>query len=767
MKTTGPTPSDVADVYREILGDGVTPAEALDLTCVDFEGAFTRAEIVAILQPAATPAAAAKPHPTGGTPAPRRGPPWETVAALARTPYRFVPLNTVIVPPQPEALGPLNEPVKGGLCLEIAIDWRAETALLVGETAAGDKDRVSRPLKMGDDWVIPAASLRGMIRAVVEIAAFGRLSQVDGHLRFPLRDFEHPRYRASELAKPQVESVTPSPISDSSKVHSGWLSKAEDGRYAITPCGDKWGYVPKVELARAYSGFDVGKPLKDKYEKIAGKENWTAAVGRPVKLRRLETTHRDGVHHLFAPDPLGQHEGCLVLSGRAPSAEKKLYEYAFFDGLGSLPIPLMPAAWAQFELMNTRQGRTRREPEGSWADLSRVVEQGGRAPVFYVGDLVAQDAEFAFGLTRLFKIPHIYSVGDILDRSGPPEGAARRHGAPEGNRPAEAADFVETLFGYVFEPPAGAPVRSRKPADFARRGKVAFSFAHLPGDQFMERGRIDTVMAAPRASFAPFYLEGPIKDYSSRQSRLAGRKRYVARAGDTAKVEVRLTGAYNALQAERAGHQRQVEAQQKSPLRFLAPQGPDGGRFVSRIRLHNVTKAEAGAILWALDFGGRKDCRHLLGRAKAFGAGRLQAAEVSLTGEWNDTGEPVGQADTAALTAAFAAHIEAHVPAWEKSEPLQALVALADPSSAGADLDRPQPGREADGVTWLTPLKLNNEPVLGLDGQRTEDRPVNPFQQLRKVSGLRVPTKGNEGTAPSRGAPDRFLGLAPPKGRKD
>lgn len=107
-------------------------------------------------------------------------------------------------------------------------------------------------------------------------------------------------------------------------------------------------------------------------------------------------------------------------------------------------------------------------------------------------------------------------------------------------------------------------------------------------------------MGAPKPSFAPFYLVGPEKDYSASIPKgwpqLAGRKRYIARF--RAGVDDPTTPLRQALD----GQKGDGSAATQSDLQFLAP--IDDAEFVGRIRPHNVSPAELGAVLWAITFGG-------------------------------------------------------------------------------------------------------------------------------------------------------------------
>ena len=162
-------------------------------------------------------------------------------------------------------------------------------------------------------------------------------------------------------------------------------------------------------------------------------------------------------------------------------------------------------------------------------------------PVFFTGDLSknATDPDFSFGLTRLYRIPHRYSVGDLLARSSKAHIPARVENGELTLKP----DFVEHLFGYVYEPKElefgqsildAAPPKNA-PSTIARKGRLAFGFATPKNGDFTHwppknEPPIETIMGAPKPSYAPFYLVGESKDYSDdNHARLAGRKRYIAR----------------------------------------------------------------------------------------------------------------------------------------------------------------------------------------------------------------------------------------------
>jgi hypothetical protein len=209
---------------------------------------------------------------------------------------------------------------------------------------------------------------------------------------------------------------------------------------------------------------------------------------------------------------------------------------------------------------------------------------------------------------------------------------------------------VDNLFGYVYEPDAldlpNAPGPSRM---LARKGRVAFSSARLAGGDATITKPVATVMMGARASFAPFYLRGAFKDYSHPGARLAGRKRYLPRypterlAGAGSEIIDRLDRQVAVIKAASGG--KEVSEDVISRLQFLVPDSGHELRFRSHIRMFNVTAAEIGLILWVLTHGGvnateswrppSRRLRHMIGRAKPFGAGQMRVETARLAVEPN------------------------------------------------------------------------------------------------------------------------------------
>lgn len=604
-------------------------------------------------------------------------------AVLARSPFRFVALSERVATPEISDLT-LDLPVEGGFSGCLHVTWAVETPLLIGDEVTeqvvgkpGETVEVAVPLRLGSNGpvVIPGASLRGMIRAATEIVAHGRLAQIDGHLRFGLRDFTHPR------TKPENEADAPLAAKN---IKAGWLRRNEAGgsvTYTITPCD--WGAVMVHDLPVSLTSEAdrherwaewLSMSVADRYQAlkhpndpsgmVSGQRNekvidfskapeWSFKCvdqNRAPKLyeRVLSENGRSG-HFVFSNKSPGRIDVQRLRdidaerkkNKRGKSGQPKEREYVFFGEKAPEKFDVRPEDWAQFERINTKPAKNKRVPDGSWASLAPSLNNGGRVPVFYV----ERQGGIELGLTRFFKIAHDHDVGTIRDRTSSHE----RPRLDEEER--LQLDLVESLFGYVYEPKdilSSANGRTR-PEHIARRGRVSFGMAYLKTDTPAEiwpessgprkKPPIETVQGAPRASFAPFYLSGMIKDYSSPLSKLAGRKRYIPQTPADQKAKSK-SDLEKRLKHEKE-KQKNISKEVISHLRFLVPkQDGEDLIFTSDIRLHNVTAVEVGALLWVLTHGGDPDkpYRHMIGRAKPFGAGQLRVKALALTLKGHDAG---------------------------------------------------------------------------------------------------------------------------------
>ncbi|ETD79195.1 TIGR03986 family type III CRISPR-associated RAMP protein [Rhodobacter capsulatus] len=618
-------------------------------------------------------------------------------------PFRFVSLSQRIAFPEDPvkaawADGHLHDrPLEDGLCATLSVTWEFDGPMLIGDggdpkTKESDTPRFG-PLKVAGHYVLPGSSLRGLLRSTLEIAAMGRLEQVDGHRAFGMRDFTHKLFK--DDTRPEVKG--------------GWLQRTlgEDGKpiYEITPCKIHEIRIRDMRQDRA-SGMDHAKWLT---ERMAEKYADLGMCARPrfkddfpvIGFDR-STGFTSAGEHLVRRSQTGSITGVFVCAGRSPTvkadaatAQKldlqkdkrdtkkdgkneghmKKVEYVFETRASDRSFILSDQEWRDFLDMNSTITRDKPRPAGNWKELSPTLEAGKPIPVFWIG--TPGESDFDFGLVKVFKRRMKHRLRDLIP-------------APHGQT-WDTPDFVQTLMGFVREPgPEATPAEVAASHDQRHlRSRLSVGFAKLvgPAPQLMSE---NTVQAVPKPSFGPFYLRGtPLKDWNE-PVKIAGRKRYPAFGGSGAEV-------VQNLRALVTNDNRNIQ----SHLTFLSPAKGNKLRFTGEIRAHNVTPAELGAVIWALTLGGDPALRHAIGRAKAQGAGQARVAALSLHVVRND-GAPISEspaaweadfadADTgtgtplAPFVQAFGAAMRKTDPQWPDIAPVQELLGAADPKGKGHD----------------------------------------------------------------------------------
>ena len=589
-----------------------------------------------------------------------------------RAPYNFVPLNEKVLPTPLSEEPDLGTPLEQGLSGELAVEWRVETPLLVG----GNENNM--PFRLvhddattpGADFAIPGASLRGMIRSVLEIMAYAHLDLV-GDERFGFRDYDSVKWQ-SLISNPSlhfrgVPMTNAQGNTFTAKLpFAGWLEAEFEGDTYRTGTLRKCTYV-EVSVCCIAAALDIDEdtwhrmPLGERHAEL-----YLRGLRGVIDLGRL------------TPKLAGQH-GTLVVSGRAlrdpGQTTNKAKEVAFLDDdLGTSSIG--QKAFDAFDAIQVADGNDHSgPPEENWSYWRPRLEAGERVPVFFRGDPAAagnrvpEPTEFCMALTRLMRLPHRYTIHDRRRRDQQP-------------LPETRLDFVQALFGHV--PPEGEPdLENRRGRQRAWRSRVRFGLATLATDKPVTPLKARRALTMrPRASFWPFYLRpkpktGPTEtvkhpvDWSSDDARLAGRKRYPARNAATPELPT----------------SPQDKPQQENQLVFL-PASPGAPLvFRSSIRFTNLLPEELGGLVWAIGLGSHADDttghrRHMLGRAKAFGYGQVQAVILDPAQHgWLERNDGAAPPDLAACTAAFeswvADGLSDTIPFSDRPE-IATLLALAD-----------------------------------------------------------------------------------------
>lgn len=619
-----------------------------------------------------------------------------------RAPYNFVPLSPLVcfageLSPALAGLPSQDMPVENSQSGRLALTFTAETPILVGWNESGTDTKTFGTTPEGTP-AIPGSSWRGMVRNVLEIAAFGRMALVDDQ-RTTMRDLtartDYTRHFTKTLASDAFQA-TP---------EAGWL-QIVNGSVTLTPCE-----YARVDHRDTLSALSVGKGRGfreriDEAIKIHGKRVRGAAPvewARPGQTPRpTDTTIAEIVQRIFlegqdadlntklwvddlsadyphSADPRtgkrkllhyrkaskdqaslrgassSRQSGTLVFTGM-PS-DRKHMEFFFFNP--SVPEPVDETVLRLFRSVCEQQEKV--SPTWKWRDLD--FSAGRPIPVFFIreGQKVRQ-----IGLSMMFKMAGDNSVGDLIKNTG--KGI---HRAPETD---DSIDLPTRLFGRI------GPDRSRGGDAQSFRGRLSFGWAVARNGTWRNGAAVRVHLQKPKPGFYPAYVRQ--RDHSGVDgTRLAGKVAYRTYMDWTGKPkeheEIRGWKRYPVL-TDRNPERTAPDAPALVPL---VP-GPNGKPiFDATLRYHNLHPVELGAVIWAVTWGGDDQLRHSIGMGKPLGWGQLK---VSAT---------LSEEQKAALDA-FVQAMEAWArrnglaTGWKGSVQINQLSAMANPAVGNRNRDQ-------------------------------------------------------------------------------
>ena len=613
--------------------------------------------------------------------------------------YRFVPIDDGKPQDSFVGFEDIHHtlPIEDGHSGTLEVTWQSFQPVCVGVDIGNNETQpFSLNLKNGTPYALPGASLRGMIRSVFEIVTNSHLWKINAHHRFAMRDLSDPykrlvlgkKIKAGWLTKNNGQWILRPTIHKEDQTHNGnfkevnilhpeLLNKKNDSiKDKFDHCvennqtfGDNndtikkqlntfrngqrnalmWRYLnisDKYNLFTGLSGHEF-KRISFRNGSYRNYPNITISRNNIEYSRNVlfmvgkEEKKEPGFKKLVQIGAEGT-EGFLVFTG--PNEDRKITEAVFTGPATGQDIELsedqvrpffevysIPAKGGGWKLSKESalafwmKQRGYKAPDGFTVELDEIDKNEILAsddwpgiPVFY-HDVNFSDKKvggnFYLGLSRLPKIPFKNTVGQIAQRSYP-NGDAQKYTLPDLSKDIDPARAV---FGDVEGEDSGKDDKR-----LALKGRVFFEFAKAENPPpHLDEQRL--VFESPKASFFPNYLrckdndQRPI-DYSDHVgndgprkevARLSGRKRYPVRETITPASE--------------------SDANNTGTVQFL----PNGTNFKGRIRYHNLSLTELGALLWSLNFGEKPSSspkyRHAIGRGKNMGFGQIATTEWSLT----------------------------------------------------------------------------------------------------------------------------------------
>ncbi|MBK8640370.1 MAG: TIGR03986 family CRISPR-associated RAMP protein [Chromatiaceae bacterium] len=577
-------------------------------------------------------------------------------------PYNFVPLPERVVLaatradelPRHDRFVPDGYPHSGWFDVTLT----TETPLYI--RAPQRRDVFANPVKSAADYrhltknipdffhrgdaahpVIPGHSLRGMLRAIIEIAGYGKVTQVlDRALVYrAVGDtsslgawYRHQTLGDNKAHMPQMRFDYPSP-----RLRGGFLRQNPAGGWRIEPgrCdadteGETLIHVERSALPHAVlTQLSQQTPVR---VFVSPAPRTSPHRTNPNLTLNLAITSGVRPRNPGDPTPASMLPAMLVESGRMPNKHMAcaIYEPATVGPRTLIDIP--PETWDQYvEDRDLHRGQN---------TPTRPLHNDGD-PLFYLVD--ARDRLVFFGPCQMFRLPYSHAPIDLV---------------PEALRCPLDIDFAEALFGFVRSPddfPVGERPKQGDP-NWALAGRVHVTDAVLAADQnpagVLMAPLTPHILSAPKpTSFQHYLVQGadPTAPAANAQALLAQTSQ---------SVEVVNLSHYDSPQADMQGerrgqrtvlrghkrywHQGPRTAQQLSAppeavpgnskqhtrVRLVAPQRT----FTFRVHFQNLSDAELGALCWALHPHGHQGrvYRHSLGMGKPLGMGAIRL-EARLT----------------------------------------------------------------------------------------------------------------------------------------
>lgn len=404
-----------------------------------------------------------------------------------KSPYNFVPAPVEDQVFKPDWANQVSHdiPFEDGESGEIEMGITAETPIFIrnGYKKPNEGEKPSEEFSHfvaengQKQYFIPATSIKGMVRNVMEIMSLSRMSPIVlGNTIFGLRDMNNMEYSKTEIRGNA----------------SGWLI-FENEKWVIKPCGSdklsiksiKTFFSSKLKWSKEYDFNDMS--AKDKYI--------LCGINDFKEVYQIEYSHdvndRNGkvLYSIYDMDSKGEDDGYLVMFG---GIGNKKYEY-IFEGPENRSIELTDQNLIT-KMTNYESGN----PDSLWNYFFKELGRK-KIPVFYKQDPRTKKV-IHFGFSKLYRLNN----GSYLKELSP----VSTYNLSEG------IDLAQTIFGHV--------------GDESLKGRVFFSHALAIGDP-KEDGVKEEILGSPKASYYPFYLKQDgekVNTYQSNRSELRGFKKY-------------------------------------------------------------------------------------------------------------------------------------------------------------------------------------------------------------------------------------------------
>lgn len=564
-------------------------------------------------------------------------------------------------------------PFSDGESGEFTIKITAQTPIFIRN--GHGKETIDNSFSNHDGkYFIPATSLKGMFRNVLEIMSFSSLNKnlVNNH-----------RYSFRDLTDNSMYLET----YDTNRIKGGWLSQEIDGSWKIEECENIY-HIHHSEVDKAlkttfrtdyFNTNPTKKTAESKYDKCRGKSlsiNFNLA-------RKDEKSKYKAVH-----DSSSEKKGTIVFTGQSGMRTEKLKEDGTIKGHGKVhEFVFVDAATPNIKIITNDQQKDfkfiyydhdKNNISKDWQYWKQKLLKGEKVPVFFNEATITSVKHF--GLAFMYKLPFKHSIHQMKPLSS--------------YKDDTYSDFASLIFGF-----------SEENSALKGRVMIGHAFANIASEDREKR----EILGSPKASYYPFYVEqykNPrTRDYNTYQelASLRGFKRYPIHK-----------------EVKEVGYDRIQLANPKLFSTFIPLKS--GAEFTTKIRFHNLKKVEIGALISAITFHGTEDRSfHSLGAAKPFGYGRVKV-EIE-----NMRDLKYGKDD-------YLSEFEELMNSkgtWLASDTLKQLFSMARPQTDETDLEYPKIRNPRDFIDY-------KNAKLKLDGYAPENLNIpSVSEKLKRVEQIK------------------------------
>lgn len=389
------------------------------------------------------------------------------------SPYNFVPLNQQVFYPDWAEQASQDLPFKDGLDVSLDIKLTNVSPLFTRNGSKDGKDTFSSHI-IGENgkrqYFIPATTIKGMLREIVEIMTFGKMQEG--------KDYQNRYFGYRDVARQAGNELNAEYMRKVSKGKPGWLYK-EGENYYFAPCSGELEKIAKDELKQLYPSYQSDPSI------------WKSNI----------SVGKNGIYPSYPEIEKNGNYYRIVCTGKFGKKQHEL----LFPSAEDEPILIQKETIEAFTTMYDATPGFSDAKDGESCFLS-ALENGEKIPVFH---LRLEEGKETLGFSRMFKLPFKYNVKqqvEVLQKA-------------DINRP----DFAETLFGYT-----------GKETSLKGRVQISHAFMEgevVDSELIEEKGILGSPKASYYPIYLKQH-HSPYKTYDENEG-IAGRKLYRVHTKDT------------------------------------------------------------------------------------------------------------------------------------------------------------------------------------------------------------------------------------------